>query len=215
MKTRNVKKIKKIYTLTTLILCIALAGIAAVNAWFTGKKSIETVSMVRRPMEFVLGAGHKEGIQRLDLGNIDARKEEHNMKYVFSVSSYDSVATNYVLQLSYTTNIKFDYKVYEASELETNEPGSIVYVGVDENYYYASGDMVQMQILNVDNNIVEFEKTYDEYKNVQEHAKPVYQISDSRTLSSERVDYYILEITWDEKEVFNDKETDMVYLMVF
>mgnify|MGYP004424391527 CR=1 FL=1 len=48
---------------------------------------------------------------------------------------------------------------------------------------------------------------YGEYARVQEHAEPLYRISQEITAPP---DYFILEITWTEVD---EKETDLIYLL--
>lgn len=226
MKKKSTEnKIKKLLIAITVLLLSAFTGITVVYAWFTGQKDMKTISKINTPINLTLGAGHNESIQQLDLGNIDAKIESHTKKYVFSVSSNESIVQCYRLQLSHTTNIKFTYTIYHSSELGEEEEilnDDILYVGTDNHeYYYRIGEKVQMEVLNPDNNDTflanqdDYSKTYNEYRKVQKHAKPLYTISGEITPgnTSTFIDYYILEITWEEEQVQNNKETDMVYLM--
>lgn len=241
----EILKNKRLFLVVTVILAFILTGEIIVYAWFTGNKSLKTVTSINTPYRLNLGAGNKEAIERLSLGNIDVTSEKFldgegkgKSYYVFSVSSDFDASNPYAIQLSHTTNIAFDYTIYHAKELgpdrdditqtmakPSDAEGFVEYITLNENdetvyYYYCIDDSrepVTLEPQNIKDDVVEYKKTYDQYENIQEHAKPVYSrtgpiIPDSNGGTS-FVDYYILEISWDKNNVRNDKETDLVYLM--
>jgi len=254
LKNIDPKKLKIIFLSSTLVLSGALAGIIAVNAWFTGQKSMQTVTKIESPTVLVLGSGNRESIQRLDLGDIDAEPADelnetvHRKRYVFSVSSPETGITGYVIQLAHTTNIPFRYRIYSADD--SQEDTSFDEKKEDKDYIVvpyesiggntieygfkrdiASADSkakynIFLQIMNPETESSElladqkdYSHTYDDYENVQKNAKPVYLKSPaiSNATSLPFLHNYILEIEWEtgngNDKAFNNKETDMVYLM--
>lgn len=224
LKKMDPKKLKIYLIITTAMLFTALVALISVNAWFTGKKSMETVTLIETPTQLVLGSGNRESIQRLDLGDIDAQPASeseigvHRKQYVFSVSSPDDKVKSYIIQLAHTTNIPFKYKVYKAEELTSeinNEEadGKIIvpYTSISGdivNYSFdrSSDSLVSLNIMNPEEEGSElladqddYSFSYDTYNNVQKNAKPVYLKSAEieNKENSSFIHYYILEIEWE------------------
>lgn len=200
-KKSEIMKNKRLFLTTTVILALILSGEVIVYAWFTGNKSLKTVTSINTPYRLNLGAGNKESITRLSLGNIDVTSEkfldgEGNGKsfYVFSVSSDFDASNPYAIQLSHTTNIAFEYSIYHARNLGTDrssvnegterENGLVEYVTLENEKVYYSIDfdndntrkveLIPQNLGDDQRTASEFQKTYGEYTNVQKYARPVY-----------------------------------------
>lgn len=198
----ELKKKKKMFAAVTAALTVILTGEIIVYAWFTGHKSLKTVTEINTPYRLNLGAGNKEAITRLSLGNIDVKSEKFvdeetktgKSFYVFSVSSDFDASNPYVIQLSHTTNIAFSYKIYHAEALGTDkssvsegserENGLVEYITLEnEKVYYCidrdNNNKREVELfpqnIDTDNRTAsEFQKTYGEYNRVQKYAQPVY-----------------------------------------
>lgn len=239
---RSEKKIlRNVFIGITVFLCLLLVSLIAVYAWFSNFKSLKTATRVNTPANLFLGTGNSESIQRLSLGDIDVKEVDADGSgrklYVFSVSS-DYNVNKYTLQLSHTTNIDFNYKIYRARDLGNDRsndgnPNTVSYEATDgKTYFYRIGNkadstaldeisLIPQNLSDDGRNANEYAKTYNEYENVQIHAKPVYYKAfdiksdyEGKYIGEQGfVDYFILEISWEKNKVINDKETDMVYIM--
>ena len=158
------------------------------------------------------------------MGGIDVTDPDITKKdFVFCVYSEETVGS-YKIQLAHTTNIDFTYTIYKASESEAAETGGVVYVDkYNTKHYYKKDTELLGAYLNQDGetkiaNDTLHDKSYGTYSSVQKNAEPLYwQSTESitpTTATGEKgfVDYYILEVSWENGEVPNDKETDMVYI---
>ena len=200
------------------VLAIAAAALALlvlpVMAWLYMQRSMETITKINMPALFI-GAGDARPIQELELSNIDVSAEQKYKDIVFCVYS-TKPGLDYDIQLAHTTNIGFTYTIYKASLSSSN--GDVSYL----NGQYKKGNELIGKYLNKDNNgyadSTYHKTTYNAYSKVQAAAEPLYW----RTTNKERlpgsvyngnyINYYILHISWD-KDVQDNKETDMVYLM--
>lgn len=215
----NVKRLLIVLSAAVLIF----AGIVTVYAWFTNQRKLATVTRVNAPSALVIGAGVKESSININLGSIDVEDESKKKDFVVSVYSDNSVE-KYKLQLAHTTNIDFAYTIYKADEsMSYSGDGCVEYVDEAGNthYYTKNGEALAGRYLNLNGKIADkslHDKSYDEYNEVQKNAEPLYwqtenEIQPTNNSSSGFLDYYILEISWNEN-VSNNKETDMVYLTV-
>lgn len=213
----NVKRLLIMLLATALVF----AGLVTVYAWFTNQRKLATVTRVNAPSALVIGAGAKESSMNIDIGSINVEDESGKKDFVFSVYSDNSVE-NYKLQLAHTTNIGFVYTIYKADE-STSSQGidSVEYIDESGNahYYTKNGDALSGSYLNPNGKIADRSlhgKSYGGYNEVQKNAEPLYwqttnEIQPTKNNLSGFLDYYILEIRWNE-DVSNNKETDMVYL---
>lgn len=200
---------------------LMIAGAATAYAWFTNQRKLATITKVNSPSALVIGAGAKESSLNIDMGGIDVEDESGKKGFVFCVYSDESVES-YKLQLAHTTNIDFVYTIYSVDE-HTSDPGGdrVEYVNESGNsvYYTKKGAALQGSYLNLNGKIADkslHEKSYGNYNKVQKNAEPLYWQTDSVIQPTNNnlsgfVDYYILEISWND-DVINNKETDMVYL---
>lgn len=219
----NMKRIQKfilkhkksiiIYT----VLCVLLTFSISVYAWFDLKKEIETVTMVQKPTMLVLTSGNIEDIERFNLGDIDV-EESTSKEYVFGV--YSDVKVDYKIELAYTQNIDFkSYEIYKAREHNSFLEGSVVYITESgEKLYYSKADPDPVDMAEY---IDDQDLTYENYEYVQDKAVPKYYIQRDAVIHSLDadtdkgfIDYYILKIDWEGKNIQNDKETDMIYIIV-
>lgn len=213
----NVKRL--LIALPAAVLIFAASATA--YAWFTDQRKLATITKVNSPTALVIGAGAKESSLNINMGSINVEDESGKKEFVFSVYSDDSVE-KYKLQLAHTTNIDFVYTIYKAEE-HMSDPGNDRVEYVDEkgitHYYTKNGAAIDGSYLNLNGKIADkslHEKSYDRYNKVQKNAEPLYwqtenEIQPTNNSLSGFVDYYILEISWNE-DVNNNKETDIVYL---
>lgn len=224
---RNTRWQKRQLVLALVVSC-ALIMVLVSLAWLNHTRSLATATRVHVP---TLWIDDIHGTNAMNLGEIDVQDvneyTENNRpcrRYVFAVKSNDS--NSFRLQLAYTTNIPFTYKLYPAIEY-AQERGNCVQVGT---YFYAYGDPMEpekkIQAHNETYQSVNSEGNKIVYKNVHNNAKPTYWISSPQTLdpgdqaegsyvtedSSYYTRYYVLEISWDSS-LKNNKETDLVYLL--
>lgn len=114
-KSQNKKIQNKKLTLgLSVVLLLASVGtfVAVTFGWFANKRNLETIVWVRTPIVLDIHSGNDKDIQYLNMGDIDV-EAEHSKDYVFCV--HGSPVDNYSLQLAYTTNIPFTYKIYRAT----------------------------------------------------------------------------------------------------
>lgn len=215
----NVKRL----LVALLAAVLIFTGLVMVYAWFTNQRKLATVTKVNAPSALVIGAGAKESSLNIDIGSINVEDEARKKDFVFSVYSDNSVE-KYKLQLAHTTNIDFVYTIYKADEsMSYQGSDSVEYIDEADNahYYTKNGAALSGHYLNLNGRIADkslHSKSYDEYDKVQKNAEPLYwqtenEIQPTNNSVSGFLDYYILEISWDE-DVSNNKETDMVYLTV-
>ena len=174
------------------------------------------MTKINEPHMLSIKAGDMQDIEQLELGTIDVSGEQKYKDVVFCV--YSDKEAEYYLQLAHTTNIGFQYTIYEASL--DNEQGTIDYLGTK----YTKRETLAGSYLNKESKTryatdAYHTQTYGSYDHVQISAEPLYWRSTSQeTLPAESnsdkycVNYYILNISWG-KEVQNNKETDMIYIM--
>lgn len=221
MKSNVLKLSIRRAVIAVTVTVLMLAGSATAYAWFTNQRRLATITKVNSPIVLAIGAGAKESSLNIDIGGIDVEDDPRKKDFVFSVYSDESVE-KYKLQIAHTTNIDFVYTVYKAVE-HTSDPGNdrVEYTAENGNVYYytKSGGAIPGSYLNFNGKIADnslHDKSYGGYNRVQENAEPLYwqtadAIQPTNNNLSGFLDYYILEISWNE-DVVNNKETDMVYL---
>lgn len=217
------------------VVTIALVILLATRAWFYFSREMQTATKIHTPYKLLIAAGHKEDVINFDLGTIDAEKSTSE-NYVFAV--YGKALEGYTLQLAHTTNIPFTYTIYSAEEKE-DEPDKyqVAYTTSDaKTYYYVSKGKLDGSYINrsTESGIADSTDhalTYSDYDKVQKNAEPLYWqgklaaptlgtdglyvYENNATKDDEEgnfIHYYILNVTWTEGAVKNDKETDIVYL---
>lgn len=228
IKKDNKKSNNKPWIIAAVSLVVLLTATAAVYAWFTNQRKIDTITKVNAPTSLKIGAGAKEDSANIDMGGIDVTSETVKKKdFVFCVYS-DSTVGNYKIQLAHTTNIGFKYTIYKAAESSTkpSEGDFVLYedhTTEKNSHYYTKGAEISGAYLNQKEadkiaNDTLHDKSYGTYSSVQKNAEPLYwQSTESihpTTATGEKgfVDYYILEVSWEGVTIPNDKETDMFYI---
>ena len=190
--------------------------VVPVLAWLYMQRSMETITKINMPYSLFIGAGDAKPIQQLELSDIDVSGGAGAKDVVFCVYGTKK-EKKYYLQMAHTTNIGFNYEIYGASR---DEKGDINYLGKQ----YKIGKNLSGKYLNKNTNghatDAYHETTYKKYENVQTAAEPLYwKTDDKEILPKEQddtkyyVNYYVLRISWNAT-VQNNKETDMIYLMV-
>ena len=122
---RSLPRYMKIEILIAIILTINMIASVPFYAWYTGKRQLTDMKVVIAPTGLFISAAHKEDIKYLSLSGIDLRQNDSNgdrvtsKYYVFCV--YGIAARAYNLQLAYTTNNPFEYKIYPAIVCEDND----------------------------------------------------------------------------------------------
>ena len=118
-KFLKLHKFKKIQFVVASILTLFLVVGGSVYAWFALSGNLETLTKVKEPENMDIRAGGGIGtaspdpVVNFDLSDIDIEsiaKGTPELR-VFTVSTGD-YRMKYKLQLAYTTNIPFTYKIY-------------------------------------------------------------------------------------------------------
>lgn len=196
---------------TTALLAVVLGTLA----WFRYTRQLQTVTAINVPSLWLEGANGQD-ISTVDLGEIDVEDGTYRRRYVFAVASKDG--ENYYLQLAHTTNIPFTYTIYESS---TESSSGTDFETVDGTDYFV-GKKVTGSYLNPSEGDPKLadktyhDETYGAYGNVQKNAEPLYWKSASQSFTQSSlpyISYYVLEVNWEGQNIYNTKETDLIYLM--
>lgn len=184
--------------LLALVAAAVLAAAVGSLAWLRYTRSLQTYTKVQVPVLTIVGKDPTSMI--IDLGDIDVKNDTPPKRYEFGVQT--SMDTQYWLQLAHTTNIGLRFSIYKA----------------DSNF--TQGTKLDGKYLNPESETTPpladatgtyHDKTYGEYKKVQENAEPLYWQSYQMDIKRTTPQYFILEVSWDNS-IKNNKETDMVYL---
>lgn len=239
MKTKTVSTIfASLIILLVTILSIQFL-VPTVSAWLASltNKGIVTVAKLETPTSIEIGTSDDGKFTSLDLGKIDVENKSapKYREYVFCVWTKTTFPMGFNFYFAHTTNIGFEYSIYEASHLSSSTGSDIEYLGE----YYSKGEQVSGDYLNLDHDDSTladeddyyFVGTYADYTNVQKYGRPlywraddVYQLSsdsDKVTVIDEEdvehsynCQYFIIRVSWDNDDIqFNRKETDMIYFM--
>ena len=221
-KFRKLEKKKKLQLVIAVSISVVLLVALPVYAWFTHKRSIALTTKINAPTQLYITAGNKESVANLEMADIDVENGSYK-DFVFGIGGAD--VQQYQIQLAHTTNIHFEYEIYRAKSVsETEKSEAVVYVSDEENktfYYKIDGNKISGHYLNQQGseilaNSTLHEKSYDTYSNVQKNAEALYWQSDGLSVNDAEnpfCDYFIIRVKWN-KNVQNNKETDMVYLTV-
>ncbi|MBQ7700661.1 MAG: hypothetical protein IJT49_10030 [Clostridia bacterium] len=228
----------KLISVFVSLLMAAVFFAAQTFGWFALKRTLAPYAPIARPEALFIGAGHRnfdaeahefkdshfEDIIYLYLSGIDAKADKEYYDYVFCV--YGKMISGFNLQLGYTTNNQFTYKIYSATETDTQPTGeNVEYVAYTthtespETFYYTPARLLTGDFLNdqtvgeetlADN--TEHTATYGSYNNVNKYAEPLYWQTSSAEPGYARgdfINYYILRVYLNGKTV-NDRETDVI-----
>lgn len=194
-----------------LVLALVIAAVVAVImgtlAWLNYERGLITMARMQMP---ILYLRDEEGsdISRIDLGSLDIGSETPTLR-VFGV--YATADTEYMLQLSHTTNLPLNYKIYEASQSALDG-----LTGKVDKFYYNDQSPIGGSELTGTHAI-----TFGSYDKVQYNAEPVYwQANDARKIKRGETQYYVLEVNWEQSALSDAvkrslyKETEMIYVTV-
>ena len=196
-----------------LVLALGMAALVAAVmgtlAWLNYQRGLFTVTRMQMPILYLKDETGVDTSQ-ISLGSLDINSDQ-GTRCVFGV--YATAHTEYMLQLSHTTNLPLSYKIYRASQsVFDGFPGRV------GEFYYRESDLVSGDNLSVANT---HKITFGDSKKVQYNAEPVYwQASKAREISRKELQYYVLEVNWDTDTLTEEvkrnlyKETEMIYVTV-
>lgn len=220
----------KIMAVTALVLTISAIIIAPTVAWFSYQKHMATMAKINSPAKLSLRSGAGEDIIQFKMSGIDVT-DGNKKDFVFCVEGED--ISQYNIQLAHTTNINFTYNIYKA--VPTEDTNGVKYVTEDDEtvYYKKDNDPISGGFVNDSDDNASSRKTgnaeYEEpsYKTgdkKQKFAEPLYWqtgspiVANNSTYDEENDNeklfrnYYVLEVSWNNALITNDKETDLIYL---
>lgn len=194
-----------------LVLALVLATVVAVImgtlAWLNYERGLITMARMQMPILYLRDEAGSD-ISRIDLGSLDIGSTIPTLR-VFGV--YATADTQYMLQLSHTTNLPLSYKIYQASQSVLDGLTG----KVDKFYYDDKNPITGSQL--TDTHAI----TFGSYAQVQYNAEPVYwQADDARKIKRGETQYYVLEVNWEQSALSDEvkrslyKETEMIYVTV-
>lgn len=227
----SIQKNKIRIALSVLLTAILLVCLLCL-AWFYNNRNIYTFAHVETPSTLAIKGYNQTTVEQISLSSVDLTNDSHKASFVFCITGKN--IAQYDLELAYTTNVPFTYRIRPTTQLK-ERPGAgdfLTYTSDDgTSYYYGTGEEELKNGLYVNKNTDGTAVTdtgtsdrhtaaYDAYdrKYVQKNAEPVYYLFEKNSVrdsnKSDFVDYYILELTWDATIATNhQKETDLVYLL--
>ena len=228
MKSLTNRKLKIVGISIAMFLTIFTIVLVPIYSWFSSTE-VTVYAPITTDTDLFIGAGHEEDIQYLSFEGIDVNNGEGNEKYtdyVFSVSG--EFINAYNIQLAFTTNNQFEFRLYwatESSELTQAQADAFdgfVYKTQDDKYYgYTRGAQINGAYSNnIDNKIMGkdddayYTSTYGNYTYVNPYAIPLYWHTTNPIVVSGHngtafPHYFILRVVTTNKAV-NDRETDVI-----
>lgn len=211
-KEEKSRRWQKRQLVLALVMAAVVAAIMGTLAWLNYQRGLFTVTRMQMPILYLKDENGSDTSQ-LALGTLDIGSEEAT-RCVFGV--YATAHTEYMLQLSHTTNLPLNYKIYRASQSIFDG-----FTGQVGKFYYQESDLVAGANLSVtDTHKITFGDSYPSDK-VQYNAEPVYwQASNARDIKRGELQYYVLEVNWDADALTEEvkrniyKETEMIYVTV-
>lgn len=238
-------------TLAVLALLAAIIFIIGLTmTWFVSSKSLSTVGKIQTPAQLKIMGPNQTSIEPIEISYDESRGDVKNTDGTVSVRRAFCVKSNndenndggqaFELQVANTTNIKgLDIKVYKVEDTTTSGKGDVA--GLDSagtKYAWTKAAKVTpFYPINADQkdkslakDLEQVDPTYQEYKNVQKNARPMYRYHkfeqseldgyNEETKKANDATNFIIECTWNpgivtegDTNVSNIKETDMVYLI--
>lgn len=237
--------------LAVLILLAAIALIIGLSlSWFVGSKSLSTVGKIQTPTQLKIMGPNQTSIEPIEISYDETRGDAKNsdgtvsVRRAFCVKSSNDENNDggqaFELQVANTTNIKgLDIKVYKVEDTTTSGKGDVAGLdGAGKKYAWTrAAEVTPFYPINADQtdkslakDLEQVDPTYQEYKNVQKNARPLYRYHefeksdldgyDQTTKKANDATNFIIECTWNpgivtegDTKVSNIKETDMVYLI--
>lgn len=194
-----------------LVLALVMATVVAVImgtlAWLNYERGLITMARMQMPILYLRDEAGSD-ISRIDLGSLDIGSTTPTLR-VFGV--YATADTQYMLQLSHTTNLPLSYKIYHASQSVLDG-----LTGKVDKFYYDDKNPISGRELTDTHAI-----TFGNYEQVQYNAEPVYwQADDAQEIKRGQTQYYVLEVNWEQSALSDAvkrslyKETEMIYVTV-
>ena len=236
LSQNKIKRTLKIRIIITSLLIVMLATYITTYAWLYFERRTVAIKEIADPTAINISAGNHENYMYIDLSGIDLYDGTYK-DFVFGISGTN--INTFQMQLAYTTNNQFTFEVYRATEGAVPSgvnPVGVVYYTTHEStprtltYYTTSNQVLNGTLVNQkgDANLGKnqsdssgdsknyYEKTYDDYSNVDKYAIPLYwQINDivpTDVVNHDFCNYFILRVKWDGENRTNNKETDILYI---
>lgn len=238
-------------TLAILVLLAAIIFIIGLTmTWFVSGKSLSTVGKIQTPAKLKIMGPNQTSIEPIEISYDETRGDVKNSDGTVSVRRAFCVKSNndenkeeaggqaFELQVANTTNIKgLDIRVYRVTDTTASGKGNVAGLdGAGKKYAWTKASEVTpfypINAGQTDKSLAkeleQVDPTYQEYKNVQQNARPLYRfhkfekndLDGYKDGKANDATNFIIECTWDPgivtvngKTVSNVKETDMVYLI--
>lgn len=208
-KEEESRRWQKRQLVLALVLAAVVAAVMGTLAWLNYQRGLFTMTRMEMPILYLKDENGSD-TSRLPLGSLDIGSQEA-ARCVFGV--YATAHTEYMLQLSHTTNLPLSYKIYRASQSIFDG-----FTGQVGKFYYKESDLVSGGDLSVTDT---HRITFGGSDKVQYNAEPVYwQASNTRDIKRNEIQYYVLEVGWDASTLTDEvkrniyKETEMIYVTV-
>ena len=227
---------KKVISIIAFVLAMIFIVSIPVAAWLMTQLKLASYAPISAPQSLYIGAGHihfadsndptdtdeYEEIRYLHLNGIDVEKDGiDHYDYVFCI--YGKAIQYYKIQLAFTTNNQFSYRIFNATESSVYSEGAVAYTTHDDTpttYYYSiNGAAISGSFLNdsnsdgiADSSGTYHTATYDSYSNINQYGEPLYwktSAGQEGNLYGSFVNYYILRVSLNSKST-NDRETDII-----
>lgn len=238
-------------TLAVLVLLAAIIFIIGLTmTWFVSSKSLSTVGKIQTPAQLKIMGPNQTSIEPIEISYDESRGDVKNSNGTVSIRRAFCVKSNndenndggqaFELQVANTTNIKgLVIKVYRVTDTTASGVGHVA--GLDSagtKYAWTkTAEVTPFYPINADQkdkslakDLEQVDPTYQEYKNVQKNARPLYRYHkfaqneldgyNEETKKANDATNFIIECTWNpgivtegDTKVSNIKETDMVYLI--
>ena len=187
-------------------VAVLLIGMTGSYAWMRHTRTLQTITKIQ---VFDLSVvGPTSNTLAMNLGEINSGSDNSPKSYVFGVKSNVS---KYWIQLGYTTNTSFQFKIYQAEIADSTSTGTII---TEAGVSFKKGNELTNLMFSGQDHPDTYKKgtgTYD-LDLVQSKAEPYYQQYGPITTQKGGTQYYIVDVSWSDTLV--NKETDMVYLTV-
>lgn len=238
-------------TLAVLVLLAAIIFIIGLTmTWFVSSKSLSTVGKIQTPAQLKIMGPNQTSIEPIEISYDESRGDVKNTDGTVSVRRAFCVKSNndesndggqaFELQVANTTNIKgLVIKVYKVKDTTASGKGDVAGLdGAGKKYAWTRAtEVAPFSPINADQtdkslakDLEQVDPTYQEYKNVQKNARPLYRHHEfakseldgynDETKKASDATNFIIECTWNpgivtegDTKVSNIKETDMVYLI--
>ena len=239
-------------TLAVLVLLAAIIFIIGLTmTWFVSSKSLSTVGKIQTPAQLKIMGPNQTSIEPIEISYDESRGDVKNIDGTVSIRRAFCVKSNndesneggqaFELQVANTTNIRgLVIKVYKVKDTTTSGKGDVAGLdGAGKKYAWTrAAEVTPFYPINADQkdkslakDLEQVDPTYQEYKNVQKNARPLYRYHEFKKIDLDGYDKttnkandatnFIIECTWnpgvvtnaDGTKVSNVKETDMVYLI--